>query len=344
MKIDYPFDLQTMWFLVVGVLLTGYAILDGFDLGVGIWLLKGKTDLDRRIMLNSIGPVWDGNEVWLVVGGGALFAAFPDVYATVFSGFYLPFMLLLVGLIFRAVAIEFRSKESSLKWRQFWDVSFSVASILISILVGVALGNMVTGIPLGADKEYQGGFFNLLNPHALICGLTTLALFSMHGAIYMVLKTEGELQKMAKGWARSGMIAFGVLYGLLTIATLIFAPQMADKMREQPFLFVVPLLAILAIANVPREMSRGREGMAFIFSSISVVLLMTLFGLGLYPNLVPSNPAPEFSLTIRNAAASEATLTIMTSILLIGLPFVLMYTIAIYRVFRGKVDLAHLHY
>jgi len=341
---NYPFDLQSLWFIIVGVLLAGYAILDGFDLGVGALLLRTKDDTERRIMLNAIGPVWDGNEVWLIVGGGALFAAFPDVYATVFSGFYIPFMLLLVALIFRAAAIEFRSKEDSPKWRNFWDTSFCVASILIALLAGVALGNIVTGIPIASDKEYAGGFFNLLNPHALVCGLTTVALFMMHGAIYLVLKTDGELPRKAKNCAKVSMTLFGLAYALLTIATLTFAPQMADKMRAEPWWFAAPVLALLAIANVPREMHHGRDVRAFQFSCLSILFLLSLVGIGLYPNLVPSNPLPENSMTIRNASASQATLSIMTTIAIIGVPFVLAYTFAIYRVFRGKVDPEHLHY
>lgn len=341
---NYPLDLNAAWYGLVGILLIGYAILDGFDLGVGSLLLFSKGDTNRRILLNAIGPVWDGNEVWLVVGGGALFAAFPDVYATVFSGFYLPLMLLLAGLIFRAVAIEFRSKEASPRWREFWDRSFAVASIVIALLMGVALGNIVLGIPLGADKEYQGGFFNLLNPYALVVGITTVALFSMHGAIYLVMKTEGELRAQAMKWVKKTMIFFGVCYGLLTAATLLLAPHMADRIREQPWFFLLPLVSFLAIANVPREMSRGKEARAFLFSCLSIVFLLCLFGFGLWPNLVPSNPFAQYSLTAYNASASQATLTIMFSITLIGMPFVLAYTVAIYTVFRGKVKVAHLHY
>lgn len=340
---SYPVHLPTLWFLLVGVLLVGYAILDGFDLGVGSLLLFAKGDTNRRILLNAIGPVWDGNEVWLVVGGGALFAAFPDVYATVFSGFYLPLMLLLSGLIFRAVAIEFRSKEPGARWRRFWDGAFGVASIVIALLLGVALGNMVLGVPVDAEKEYTGGFFNLLNPYALICGVTTVALFAMHGAIYLVMKTEGELQAEVKRWVRSAMIFFGVSYGLLTVATFVFAPDMADRIRQQPWLFFLPMVSLLAIANVPREMARGNEKMAFVSSCFSIASLMGLMGLGTFPNLVRAID-PAHSLSIHNTAASEATLTIMTTITIIGIPFVLAYTIAIYRVFRGKVDVEALHY
>ena len=337
-------SLNAIWFVIVGVLLTGYAILDGFDLGVGMLHLFAKKDHDRRVLLNAIGPVWDGNEVWLVVGGGALFAAFPHVYATVFSGFYTAFMLLLCSLIFRAVAIEFRSKRESVRWRNGWDISFSIASYLIALLMGIALGNIVIGIPLGADKEYQGGFFNLLNPYALITGVVTVALFMMHGAIFLALKTDGELRSEVTRWVKSAIIFFGVMFGLLTMATFVFAPHMADKMREIPWLFLIPTLALLSIANIPREITHGRYGLAFVSSCCSIAGLLALFALGLFPNLVPSAPGPEFSLTIYNAASSQTSLRIMATIALLGMPFVAAYTVAIYWVFRGKVDTGHFHY
>jgi cytochrome d ubiquinol oxidase subunit II len=183
-------DLNSIWFILIGVLFTGYAILDGFDLGIGALHLFTKNDEERRIMLNSIGPVWDGNEVWLVTGGGALFAAFPNVYATAFSGFYLALMLLLAALIFRAVAIEFRSKRPERWWRQTWDIGFSAGSILSALLIGVALGNIAWGVPIGADGEFAGTFLGLLKPYPILIGVTTVALFMMHGAIYGVMKTE----------------------------------------------------------------------------------------------------------------------------------------------------------
>lgn len=344
MEILKQIDLQTLWFLLIGVLLTGYAILDGFDLGIGMLLPFARNDQEKRILLNSIGPVWDGNEVWLLVGGGALFAAFPDVYATVFSGFYIPFMLLLVALIFRAAAIEFRSKEESPKWRKTWDVAFSGASYLVALLTGVALSNIAVGLPLAPDKEYAGGFWNLFHPHSLTLGITTIALFMMHGAIYAVMKTEGELNTLMRKKAKDAMIFFGVAYALLTFATFIFTPQLGRVIQERPAFFLLPVVTLLAIANVPREMSKGRELPAFLSSSVAIVGLMGLLGLGIYPNLVPSNPLPELSLTIRNASASQKTLEIMTIIAILGVPFVLAYTVVIYRVFRGKVDPAHLHY
>lgn len=338
---SYPFDLSIAWFIIVGVLLAGYAILDGFDLGVGMLHLFIKGDRERRVLLNSIGPVWDGNEVWLLVGGGALFAAFPDVYATVFSGFYIPFYLLLAGLIFRAVAIEFRSKEPSPRWRSFWDIAFSVASYLIALLAGVALGNMVVGIPIGADREYQGGFFNLLNPYSLLIGVTTVALFMMHGAIYLVLKTDGDVQDHAKKWVFGTIVFFAICYFVATGATLLFAVHMAERMKSNAWLMLVPLLNMLVAFNIPREIYRKQYGLAFLSSCLNIALLLALFGIGMFPNLVSSNPNPEHSLTAFNAAASEASLTIMFSIALLGMPFVLAYTASIYWVFRGKVKSLH---
>jgi cytochrome d ubiquinol oxidase subunit II len=332
-------DLNVIWFVLVGVLLTGYAILDGFDLGVGALHLIMKTDEERRIMLNAIGPVWDGNEVWLVTGGGALFAAFPMVYATVFSGFYLALVLLLVGLIFRAVAIEFRSKQVSPRWRHMWDVSFSASSILSSLLLGAALGNIAWGVPLDANYEYAGTFLGLLHPYPLLVGVTTLALFMMHGSIYMVLKTEGKTHDKIRDWVNPCIIFFIVCYATTTLVTLLYVPHMTETIKAHPVFFLVAVLNMLAIANIPREIYWGRDLRAFLSSCFSMVCLMALFGVGMFPDLVFSNPNPEHSLTIYNAASSQKTLGIMLLIALIGVPLVLTYTASIYWVFRGKVKL-----
>ncbi len=332
-------DLNTVWFILVGVLLAGYAILDGFDLGVGALHLFTKGDQDRRLMINSIGPVWDGNEVWLVTGGGALFAAFPDVYATSFSGFYLAFMLLLVALIFRAVAIEFRSKRPSKRWRKTWDVSFAVSSIVSSLLMGVALGNIVLGLPLTAEGEYLGGLLGLLRPYPLFVGLTTVALFAMHGGIYVVMKTEGELQTQVRSWIPRLIGLFVACYLLVTVLTLVFIPHMTGTLFDNPVLLAVPVLNALAIANIPREIHHGRDFRAFLSSCAAMVFLMTLFGIGMYPDMIYSSPVAENSLTIYNASSSAKTLRIMLIIALIGMPVVLSYTVSIYWIFRGKVKL-----
>lgn len=341
---EFTFDLNTIWFLLIGILLAGYAILDGFDLGVGALHLLVKKDEERRVMINSIGPVWDGNEVWLVTGGGALFAAFPHVYATVFSGFYTAFMLLLFVLIFRAVAIEFRSKQPQRWWRQMWDVLFSLASILIAFLMGVALGNIITGVPVDANKEFAGSFFGLINPYSILVGITTVALFMMHGSIFAVLKTEGELQAKVRGWVNNTIIFFVICYVTTTMATLVYYPHMTEHFKDAPYLFGIALLNMLAIANIPREIFHGREFRAFLSSCASIFALLALFAMGLYPNIVISTINPEYSLNIYNAASSQKTLNIMLIIAMIGIPFVLAYTISIYWIFRGKVKLDSMSY
>jgi cytochrome d ubiquinol oxidase subunit II len=333
------FDLNTVWFILVGVLFTGYVMLDGFDLGVGALHLFVKEDHDRRIFLNAIGPVWDGNEVWLVTGGGALFAAFPGVYATVFSGFYLAFMLLLFFLIFRAVAIEFRSKHESPRWRRTWDALFAMGSVGAALLIGVALGNIARGIPIGPDGEYRGTFLGLLNPYSLLVGATTVALFAMHGCIYLVLKTEGELQARVRGFIRPTIALFIVGYVATTIATLLHVPHMTAAFKAQPALAAIPVLNLLAVANIPREAYHGRELRAFLSSCAAMGALMLLFGLGMYPHMVESRPIAEHSLTIYNSASSPKTLKIMLIIAACGIPLVLAYTASIYWVFRGKVKL-----
>ena len=337
---DFTTSLEFIWFTAFVILATGYAILDGFDLGVGMLHLFSKKDEERRLMLNAIGPVWDGNEVWLVTAGGALFAGFPDVYATLCSAFYIPIMLLLTGLIFRAVAIEVRSKQTMEWWRWLWDVLFTIASLIIAFGLGVVLGNLIRGIPLDAAKEYTGGFFDLLHPYALLVGLLTVSLFFMHGAIYILMKTEGELHEKMRGWINPSIIAFIILYATTTMATLIYMPHMADAIKERPFFFVVAILNMLAIANIPREIHHGRDGRAFISSCANIAFLMMLYGIGTYPNVIRAiNDPANLSLTIYNSASSQKTLEILLIIALIGIPMVVSYTIAIYWIFRGKVRL-----
>jgi cytochrome bd ubiquinol oxidase subunit II len=338
------FDLNTIWFVLVGVLFTGYAILDGFDLGVGALHLFARTDEERRVFLNAIGPVWDGNEVWLVTGGGALFAAFPMVYATAFSGFYLAFMLLLLALLFRAVAIEFRSKQPMRWWRRMWDVAFAGGSVCSAFLIGVTMGNVAWGVPLDANHEFAGTFLGLLRPYPLLLGVTTVALFAMHGAIYLVMKTEGELHHRVRRWINPAIIAFILCYVIFTLATLLYVPHITAAIKQEPWFFVVVVLAVLAIANIPRAVTHGRDFQAFLSSGAAMVCLMALFGICMYPDLLYSQPQPENSLNLVNAASSPKTLGIMLTIALIGLPIVLAYSVSIYWIFRGKVKLDRTSY
>ena len=337
-------DLNILWFILLGVLLAGYAILDGFDLGVGIVHLAVKKDEERRILMNSIGPLWDGNEVWLVTFGGALFAAFPNAYATAFSGFYTAFMVLLFALIFRAVSIEFRSKHHAPAWRRFWDVSFCVASTLATFLFGVAVGNTMRGMPIGADTEFQGTFLSLLHPYALLVGLFAVATFAMHGSIYLYLKTEGELQQRIREWMWRTFGFFLVLYIFTTIFTLVAMPLATHNFRDHPWVWLVVVLNVLAIANIPRAIHLRRAGYAFASSCATIAALTFLFGVALFPDLIHSSLNADWSLTVYNAASSHKTLAIMATIAALGLPFVLAYTSVVYWVFRGKVQLGKFSY
>lgn len=332
-------DLNTIWFFLVGLLFAGYAILDGFDLGIGALHLLSKNDRERRTLLNAIGPVWDGNEVWLVTGGGALFAAFPEVYATAFSGFYMAFILLLFMLIFRAVAIDFRSKQPMRWWRNWWDFSFSLSSILTSLLIGVALGNIAMGIPLNEQHEFVGSFRSLLNPYALLIGITTVALFMMHGSIYGMLKTEGDLHDRIQTWSKKAVVFFVLVYAVSTLATLLFLPHMSMQIRNNPVFLALPILNVLAIINLQWQIKRGRDFQAFLSSCAVMLCLLAIFGLGIYPNMILSTPQIENTLTIYNAASSGKTLRIMLVIAIMGIPLVLAYTASIYWIFRGKVKL-----
>lgn len=334
------FDLESIWFVAVVVLLTGYAILDGFDLGVGMLHLFSTKDEERRLMLNSIGPVWDGNEVWLVTAGGALFAGFPNVYATLCSAFYLPIMFLLCGIIFRAVAIEFRSKQPMAWWRWTWDVSFTLASAMIAFALGAAIGNLIRGIPLDEHMEFTGDLLHLMHPYAILVGIMAVALFVMHGAIYILMKTEGELHDKMRLRITPAIIFFIICYATTTMATLIYMPHMVEAIHERPIFFFIALLNMLAIANIPREIQRNRDDLAFASSCVNIACLMALYAVGTYPKIVRAINDPEnLSINIYNGASSHLTLEILLLMALIGIPVVIAYTISVYWIFRGKVRL-----
>ncbi len=330
-------DLNETWFLLLGVLLTGYAILDGFDLGVGVLHLFARSDHERRIHINAIGPVWDGNEVWLLTAGGALFAAFPIVYATVFSGFYIAIMLLLAALIFRAVSLEFRGKVESVAWKRFWDWSFGLGSLLPAILFGVAFGNILRGLPLDGDHNFTGSFFTLLNPYAILIGLLCLVLFTMHGALYLVLKSDGDMKRRISTWVSPLWITMVILYLLATLGTIFVSPFLFEGMLAHPLFWVLFVLLLCSVLCIPVAAKAGRNGLAFLASSLTIGCMMGLSALSLFPRLVPSLGDLHYSLTIYNASSSEITLKTMLVIALIGMPLVIGYTIFIYRVFKGKV-------
>ncbi len=332
-------DLAVWWFLVVGAVFTGYAVLDGFDLGAGAIHMLFRKEASRRVALNAIGPVWDGNEVWLVIGGGTLFAGFPVVYGTVFSAFYVPFMLFLVALIFRAISIEFRSKEPMAWWRKMWDWSYSVASIVVALSLGVVLGNLIQGLPIGADREFHGTWLSFLNPYALLVGLTTVALFAQHGAVYLLLKTENRIYARLTLIVRQTLRVFTGLYLLLSVATLWYVPHMLAVFRQQPWLFAVPLLTLALVLAIGRFLKRRRYFPAFVCSGSIAALLLLTVAAGLFPVLVRSTLNPAWNLTVQNSASSPKSLSIMLTMAAIGIPLVATYTSFVFWVFRGKVRL-----
>lgn len=338
------FDIHIFWFVLIGVLLAGYAFLDGFDLGVGIVFYTAKTDEERRLFMNSIGPIWDGNEVWLVTFGGALFAAFPEVYATSFSAFYLPFMLLLVGLVFRAVSLEFRSKVKSEKWRRAWDFAFFASSTLIAFLFGVAVGNSMVGLPIDSQREYVGNLGHLLGLYPMLIGALVVSLFALHGSVYLFLKTEAELQERLRPLMWKCFGTFLVLYLFATVVTLVTLPDTVEPFRQLGPAWLVVLVSILALCNIPRALYHDRPGQAFLSSGAIIVSLTTLFGIALFPNMLVSSISAANNLTIYNSASSIKTLYIMRTVAFLGLPFVLSYSAVVYWVFRGKVQLDQTSY
>ncbi len=328
--------LQMAWFLLFGVLIAGYAVLDGFDLGVGILSLFGRSDRERRLHVNAIAPIWDGNEVWLVTAGGALFAAFPPVYATVFSGFYLPFMLLLVALIARAVSMEFRGKVESPRWRRFWDWTFGLGSLVPALLYGVVVGNLLRGIPLSPAGDYTGSFLDLLNPYALLVGLQGLAMFICQGALYMALKSDDDLKTRMQRFASLAGIAWILLFVINTITTFFWSGERMDGLLDSSAFTLVFLVLIMTLPAIIL-LNRSHPVLAFLASSIAIIFQVALAGVSLFPALVPASNDPALSLTVANASASEGSLMAMFIIAMVGMPLVLAYTFFIYRVFKGKV-------
>ena len=329
--------LNDVWFLLFILIIAGYLILDGFDMGVGILLLPlARTDVERRTLLNSIGPVWDGNEVWLVLGGGVLFAVFPLVYASLFSGLYLAFMLVLLVLILRTVALEFRSKEESPRWRSAWDTVFAVASAGLAFLLGLAFGNIIAGLPVDADGNITTGLISLLTPFALLVGVATVAMLAVQGGIYLLIKTDGALHDRIQRAVPRLMVAFFVLNTLVVIAIVLFNQHIADRYLDDLWPVIFPAGALVALGAAWVFVRSGQPFRAFLASSAMIGLLLISGGVGLYPNLIISTIDPAYNLTIFNAASADNTLVITLIVAAIGIPFVLLYTTGVYYIFRGK--------
>ncbi len=326
-------ELTDVWFTLIAVLWCGYFMLEGFDFGVGMLLpVLGRSETERRVLVNTIGPVWDGNEVWLLVAGGATFAAFPEWYATLFSGFYLPLLLILVALIIRGVAFEYRGKIDDPGWRRRWDRAIVVGSLVPALLWGVAFGNILRGVPVDANGEYTGGFFNLLNPYALLGGLTTLTLFGLHGAVFLALRTTGEIRERA---ARTASV--------IALATVPVAAGFLlwTQLRDGASATSVALSAAAAVALVAAVLANraGREGWAFLLTAATIVVATAALFVTLYPNVMPSTTDPAFSLTVESASSTPYTLKVMTWVAVVFTPIVLAYQGWTYWVFRRRIGI-----
>lgn len=330
-------SLADLWFALFVLIIAGYLILDGFDMGVGMLHLPlARDDTERRTMLNSIGPIWDGNEVWLVLGGGVLFAVFPLAYASLFSGFYMAMMFVLVVLILRAVAIEFRSKEKSTRWRTGWDLAFAASSAGLALLLGVAFGNIMVGVPLDSDGNIIVTLVELLSPFALLFGLTTMAMLTLHGGFYLMMKLDGAILARLRRWLPGLAIAFFVLMTLVIVIMVLDGQQVTRRYTEQIWPVIFPAAALGAFAVAWRMMRASRFFEAFVASSAMIGLLLVSAAIGMYPNLLISTTDAANNLTVSNAAAADNTLTVALIVAVIGMPFVLLYTAGVYYIFRGK--------
>jgi cytochrome d ubiquinol oxidase subunit II len=333
--------LDDIWFGLFVVIIAGYLILDGFDLGVGILHpFVAKTDEERRISLNSIGPIWDGNEVWLVLGGGVLFAGFPPVYSALLSGFYGAFMVFLLVIILRTVSIEFRGQRASARWRKRWDWVFSIASFTVALILGVAFGNIVRGVPIDKQGEIQlGSLVDLLDPYALWLGATTVAMLALHGALYLNLKTQGDMEDRVRNWIPKLMMTFF----LMAIGALLFIVlETPDEVSvySDVWTLVFPIGAGGAFLFEVYEFRQGRDGRAFFASAATIAFLLFSVAAGLFPNLLISSTDAKYNLNLSNSAAANNTLQVMLIFALIGMPFVLLYTAGVQYLFRGKVQLS----
>ncbi|MDQ1216908.1 cytochrome d ubiquinol oxidase subunit II [Microbacterium arborescens] len=334
-------DLAYVWFFIVGVLFVGYFVLDGFDFGVGMSLpFLGKDNVSRRQIINTIGPVWDLNETWVIVAGACLFAAFPEWYATLFSGFYLPLLLILIALILRGVSFEYRHQRDDATWRKRFDLMIVVGSALPAFLWGVAVANIVQGVPIDADKEFTGTLLTLLNPYGLLGGVVTLLLFFTHGVYFVALKTDGPVREQARRLAtKSGLLT-------LVAAAVFLAWTVLSAMQAQapllPLVFVTAAAAALTLIGALLANAVGREGWAFTGGAGTVMFAVLTLWLSLFPNVMPSSTDPAWNLTIENASSTDYTLTIMTWAAVIFLPLVLLYQGWTYWVFRKRITRARI--
>lgn len=336
--------LQLLIYFVLLFSIVAYATLDGYDLGVGCLHLFTKGDNERRLMINSIGPVWDGNTTWIVVGGGVLFAGFPKIFASLTSSLYTPTMMLLFGFMLRAASIEFRSKSENITWRKFWDTSFSLASLLLAVLVGLILGNLITGLPLNQLGEYEGGLANLLKPYTILVALFGLSMFMMHGSLYLLMKTENAFHDKIRNWCKILVVIFLIMWAVTTVSTWSIHSHMIKPFFNYPILNIIPLISLISVGSILHCIRKHKDGWAFTFSCMAIFFFMILFVIGTFPNIVYSSNSPENSLTLYNSSASRTALLVLAIVGLTGIPLGYFYGSYVHKVFKGKVKLDHMSY
>ena len=338
MPIELFTTLEGIWFLLAGVFLVGYALTDGFDLGTGMLTIFTKKDENRKVLYNAVAPVWDGNEVWLIAGGGMLFAAFPVVYAASFSGFYLAILIVLWALIGRAVAFEYRNKKESKTWRNVWDWIYWIGNFVPALLFGVAVGNAVIGVPIDQKGVYHGTFFTLLRPAPLLMGLVGVFMFLMHGTAYLFRKTEGEVFELAKKFAYISFFGFIITLIITDFLLVIVAPELYSNYFKYPLFWIAPIMLIIGLILYFKNLVNGNYDKVIYGSTLTALGTVLTIALASYPVLMRSSINPKYNLTIWNSASSHLTLTVMLIATLIFMPMVITYTIYVYRVFKGKVS------
>jgi cytochrome d ubiquinol oxidase subunit II len=328
-------DLQDLWFVLISVLFIGFFFLEGFDYGVGILApFLGKTEPERKAIISTIGPHWDANEVWMITAGGAMFAAFPHWYATLFSGFYLALVVILLALIGRGVAFKFRNSEVNPRWRQYWDWAIFIGSLVPGLLWGVAFGNLINGTPINANMDFTGNFFDLLNPYSLICGIASLSVFILHGALFLSLKTDGVLRQRAEDLARKLWAPVVVVSLVLAAANYLYI-DIFTKVGVNPG--IIPIATGAALLSVGYFVRERQYGWSFIMMGLTIVLALVTFFWFMYPNVMVSSTDEAYNLTVSNASSSDYTLEIMTIVAVFFVPVVLIYQGWSYWVFRRRV-------
>ncbi len=337
--------LQHIWYVIFIFSVFAYAALDGFDIGVGCLHLFARSDSERRLFINSIGPVWDSNSLWIIISSGVLFAGFPIAFASLFPAFYMPMTALVLAYILRAAAVEFRSKMESTTWRKTWDKVFAFASFLLSFGFGFIVANLIKGIPLNSDGVKEGSLLSIFSPYSLGLGVFTTLMFMLHGALYLNLKLEGSLQIKVQEWIGKLYILFLAMWISVTMATLVFETHVTEMVRAHPELFLIEFIGIIGLVLLPKFVAEKKEGWAFISSTIVIASMVLNYAIGTFPALVPSSILPEEnSLTLFNSSASSLTMHILFAIAVIGVPFFLMYCAYAFKVFKGKVEIDSMSY